>query len=135
MYKPFNIVSCTDEYSCGAPVSWPDSCPKNILKNNPFSLDKRISVLYLCNSVNLKTHSAMDNYLSQAYLEVIRNNVERIAQLEREVDGLKTNMKIMGEKLQAEIDSLKEELRSRGKVYIGEMHGTIEGDAYQRKTS
>ena len=49
----------------------------------------------------------MDNYLSQAYLEVIRNNVERIAQLEREVDGLKTNMKIMGEKLQAEIDSLK----------------------------
>ncbi len=77
----------------------------------------------------------MDNYLSQAYLEVIRNNVERIAQLEREVDGLKTNMKIMGEKLQAEIDSLKEELRSRGKVYIGEMHGTIEGDAYQRKTS
>ena len=77
----------------------------------------------------------MENYLSQAYLEVIRNNVERIAQLEREVDGLKTNMKIMGEKLQAEIDSLKEELRSRGKVYIGEMHGTIEGDAYQRKTS
>ena len=77
----------------------------------------------------------MDNYLSQAYLEVIRNNVERIAQLEREVDGLKTNMKIMGEKLQAEIDSLKEELRSRGKVYIGEMHGTIEGDADQRKTS
>ncbi len=77
----------------------------------------------------------MDNYLSQAYLEVIRNNVERIAQLEREVNGLKTNMKIMGEKLQAEIDSLKEELRSRGKVYIGEMHGTIEGDAYQRKTS
>ena len=77
----------------------------------------------------------MDNYLSQAYLEVIRNNVERIAQLEREVDGLKTNMKIMGEKLQAEIDSLKEELRSRWKVYIGEMHGTIEGDAYQRKTS
>mgnify|MGYP002560477748 FL=1 len=77
----------------------------------------------------------MDNYLSQAYLEVIRNNVERIAQLECEVDGLKTNMKIMGEKLQAEIDSLKEELRSRGKVYIGEMHGTIEGDAYQRKTS
>ena len=77
----------------------------------------------------------MDNYLSQAYLEVIRNNVERIAQLEREVDGLKTNMKIMGEKFQAEIDSLKEELRSRGKVYIGEMHGTIEGDAYQRKTS
>lgn len=77
----------------------------------------------------------MDNYLSQAYLEVIRNNVERIAQLEREVDGLKANMKIMGEKFQAEIDSLKDEFRSRGKVYIQEMHGTVEGDAYQRKTS
>ena len=84
----------------------------------------------------------MDNYLSLAYLEVIRNNVERIAHLEQKIEALETNLKTMGENFQAEvsslkkeIESLKDELRSRGRVYIGEMHGTVEGDAYQRKTS
>ena len=84
----------------------------------------------------------MDAHLPRPYIGMIRQNAEHIARLEIEIAGLKADRKAITENFQAEIgslkkeiESLKDELRSRGRVYIGEMHGTVEGDAYQRKTS
>ena len=84
----------------------------------------------------------MDAHLTQTYLETIQHCIKRIAELEIQLENLKADMKAMGVKLQERIDSLekevdelKDELRSRGRVYIREMHGTVEGDAYQRKNS
>lgn len=66
----------------------------------------------------------MDTHLIHSYLEIIQHNAERIACLEAEV-----------ERLQEENRSLKNELNLRGRVYINEMHGTVQGDAYQRSSN
>ena len=81
----------------------------------------------------------MDAHLTNSYLEIIQHLAERNAGLESEVEQLKAEL----ERLQAgirqrdeEVSSLRAELRLRkSDVYIHEMHGTVQGDAYQRGAS
>ena len=86
----------------------------------------------------------MDSYerLIETYLGMIRRDAEDITQLKIKIDTLEADMKTMEEEfrgrirsLEREVGELKDELHTRARVYIQEMHGTVEGDAYQRKNS
>ena len=99
--------------------------------NFRFFLDKRFSVLYLCSWSSLKTNTAMDSQLTHSYLEIIQHVAERNADLEKENILLKDQIKSLEEK----VNELENERRFYSKVYINEMHGTVEGDAYQKRTN
>ncbi|OUO54954.1 hypothetical protein B5F77_01810 [Parabacteroides sp. An277] len=64
----------------------------------------------------------MDAHLKQSYLETISHLIEQNARLGAKI-----------EELEKENNELKMKLQMR--VYINEMHGTLEGDAYQHGTA
>ncbi|MDM8154809.1 hypothetical protein QUW14_10900 [Bacteroides gallinaceum] len=73
----------------------------------------------------------MDTNLTHSYLNIIQAAVEQNADLEKEVCHLKDQVRDLEERVRM----LEEERRFYSKVYINEMHGTVEGDAYQKRTN